>query len=361
MRTQCSSQASSNGRGRLPWRSLALGGLAVLAGAYGMGGDIQARSGQAAEAAQRLVPDHLYDVDFVDNQTGFASGYYGTLLRSRDGGSHWQRLDTGSNELLRRVEAVDAETIYSVGHLGAVLKSQDGGDSWRISHQGSNYLRDLSFADSETGWLVGHEANILATNDGGQSWQTQQLQGYQGRDLPRLNAVLALDAQRALLAGEFGVMALTEDAGTTWQLLKTPGKTTLTALAAAQDQVLAVGLDGVIWRLDLNSRDFQVLQSGTREHLFDVALDSRGRALAVGRSTLLAIDGDQVQALRAGNSVELPYRWFHGVTVLPNGERLAVGARGHIIKSASPRLPFVAMAQLGDAQRVSAASVQGAR
>ena len=335
----------------LPWRILGLGILSLLAAGYGLfGNSLSASPGTGSTSISRLVPDHLYGVDFVDGQTGFASGYYGTLLKTENGGSHWTSLNTGVDQLLRRVDAVSDRLVWAVGHRGSVLHSVDGGDSWYEQHHLPNiYLRDLSFADDRIGWVVGHEGSILHTRDGGRSWQRQELSGYSGRDLPRLNAVLALDGQRAVLAGEFGVLAFTEDAGANWHLIDTPGRNTMTALDQVAGLVTAVGLDGIAWQFRFGSdASVQQLSTGTSEHLFDVALNGDGSGVVVGRSVLLGIAHDQLSPLSAGQAIELPYNWFHGVAALANGGLLAVGGRGSIIKANSPEQAFAKIARLGD-------------
>ena len=344
-----------NARHGLPWRSLVLGILVLTVAGYGLFGTrLSASPGAGSAGVSRLVPDHLYGVDFIDGQTGFVSGYYGTLLKTENGGRHWRSLNSGVDQLLRRVDAVSDRLIWAVGHRGSVLHSTDGGYSWHEQHHLPGiYLRDLSFADARVGWVVGHEATILHTRDGGRSWQRQTLSGYSGRDLPRINAVLALDARRAVLVGEFGVLALTEDGGASWHLIKTPGRTTMTALDQADGQVTAVGLDGVAWQFHFG-RDATVasLPTGTREHLFDVALKDDGSGVVVGRSVLLRIEQDRLSSLPAVPDVELPYNWVHGVTALPTGGLLAVGGRGSIIKAESADEPFEKVARLGDPMSV---------
>lgn len=340
---------------QFPWRSLGFGILVLIASGYGLFADkLSVFATQTGINTIRLVPDHLYDVDFIDSRTGYASGYYGTLLKTSNGGEHWQSLNSGVDELLRRVNAVDASHIWAVGHRGSILHTSNGGNSWQTQYQlPGKYLRDLSFTNKNIGWVVGHEASILKTEDGGKSWQPQQLAGYKGRDLPRLNAVLALDSQRAIVTGEFGVLAITENGGNHWQLLKTPRKTTMTALASTDTYIVAIGLDGTAWQFPFSQEpEITKLDTNTKEHLFDLTLNADGKGIAVGRSVLLAINGQTLTTLNANTNVELSYNWFHGIDALPNGEYIAVGRRGSIIKS-SEDLRFQQLARLGSEDSVS--------
>ena len=42
--------------------------------------------------------NNLYAVDFVDNNTGYASGNFGTILKTTDNGNEWIKLNTGISD-----------------------------------------------------------------------------------------------------------------------------------------------------------------------------------------------------------------------------------------------------------------------
>ncbi|MFC7049968.1 WD40/YVTN/BNR-like repeat-containing protein [Emcibacter nanhaiensis] len=303
----------------------------------------------------RLVPDNLYDVDFDDFRHGIATGYYGTILQTSDGGSHWNRVRSDTSELLRRVDMVSENKAWSVGHRGGIFYSGNGGRDWELQARIEGiFLRDISFSSERNGWAVGHEATILHTRDGGKSWISQKLKDYSGRDLPRLNAIKALDENTAVLAGEFGVVAITHDGGENWHILPSGVKTTLTAVAYAGDRAVAVGLDGVALDISLDDTGRIVpLETGVKQHLFDLAFDRQGRGVIVGQSVLLRFEGTRVSLMEAEPDVELPYRWFHGVEVLRDGAIYAVGLQGNMIRARSSQSGFHRIARLGDPASVT--------
>lgn len=313
----------------------------------------EASAVDAEKPFHRFSPDNLYGVNFVDPNIGFITGYSGTLLRTTDGGKSWEAHYMGRNELIRRVHFVDAEYGWAVGHRGSIFHSRDGGKTWEVQKEVPNtFLRDISFADRNNGWVVGHESTILHTTDGGKTWLPQKLDGFQGRDLPRLHGVYAKNASTAVLVGEFGTFAHTRDAGAHWSLVANDSRGTLLSVTASGSRYLAVGLDGqikLIFPLAAPEKrpvkrpaesvspaagdapiayQMQSIESGTKEHFLAIAASADGRAVAVGRSVVLKIVDNTVTPLRPADSVALPFTWFGGVSLLPDGHFWLAGIRG---------------------------------
>ena len=72
----------------------------------------------------------LRSVVFTDENTGIAVGYYGTILRTADGGVSWDIQSSGTTVLLWAVSFGDANTGVAVGVAGTILRTIDGGLSW---------------------------------------------------------------------------------------------------------------------------------------------------------------------------------------------------------------------------------------
>ncbi len=317
----------------------------------------------------RFWPDNLYAVNFIDKNTGFIAGYSGTLLRTEDGGDNWEALYIGRNELIRRVDFVDPDYGWAVGHRGSIFHSKDGGRNWEVQHSVANtFLRDVAFVDRNHGWVVGHESAILHTVDGGITWTAQKLDGYVGRDLPRLHGIVVRSESEAALVGEFGVVAHTQDGGEHWSLVANESRGTLLSIAAAGDRYVVVGSDGVINLVSPvvslstsavaegtvtavgpnqaeatvpagqapspHAIEYQIqpLATGTTEHFFAVSAAGDGVAVAVGRSAVVKIHGTTVTPLVADDSVALPFSWFGGVAVLEDGSFWSVGIRGAVAR-----------------------------
>ncbi len=327
----------------------------------------------------RFSPDNLFAVEFVNPKVGFIAGYSGTFLRTRDGGKNWEAFYIGRNELIRRLSFVDENTGWAVGHRGTIFHTEDAGQTWEIQKELTGiYIRDVDFFDHDNGWVVGHDGHIWNTIDGGSTWQQQYLLGFQGRDAPRLHGVYAKDARTAILVGEFGVVGHTENGGDTWLVTPIKSKTTWMSIKGSVDDIYVVGLDGNIIRLLIATEEqraevvqrlakeaakkekrarakakrlkreyvkkevkslpvseidyhAEVVDANTKEHLLDVAITANGKAVVVGRSIVLKVDGSTATQLKTDPEFPLPYVWFGGVAVTSDGTIWAPGIRGLVV------------------------------
>lgn len=68
----------------------------------------------------------------------------------------------------------DGQRGWAVGYDGTIVHTRDGGTSWQDQASGTRAsLNSITFtADGQRGWAVGY-GTILHTADGGKSWQEQ--------------------------------------------------------------------------------------------------------------------------------------------------------------------------------------------
>lgn len=64
----------------------------------------------------------LFDVHFVDAQTGWVVGDAGTILKTDNGGEMWTPQSSGTSERLYSVQFTDSQTGWAVGFGGIILK-----------------------------------------------------------------------------------------------------------------------------------------------------------------------------------------------------------------------------------------------
>jgi len=316
------------------------------------GGLLSSNIDFAGSGRVRLVPDNLFAVDFQDESTGWAGGYYGTILKTEDGGESWRKIEIPYTDLIRRIDFSDELTGFAVTSRGRILKSEDGGMSWAVSHtEARTNLRDIYCLDARTAWVVGHEGTILYTADGGDTWVGQSLTGFQGRDLPRLNGIARFESGRLILVGEFGVVATSTDNGSHWSVLGgAESSVTFTSVATWGNHAMAVGLGGALVKVselpgsaletgEELSLQVENVNSGTEEHLFDLSLQPSGDGLAVGQGGVLRLVAGAPDSHLAPIESLPGFRWYGGVSAVDkNGNYIVVGSSGALLTVEPDRL-----------------------
>lgn len=121
--------------------------------------------------------DHLNDVFFVDNQTGWAVGGNGVILATTDGGQTWDAQTVGTTDGFRTVFFLDADTgwVASFNLQSTLFKTTDGGTTWTDITPESilGSIEDIAFANAMDGWMVAD--SIYKTTDGGITWLSQSI------------------------------------------------------------------------------------------------------------------------------------------------------------------------------------------
>jgi photosystem II stability/assembly factor-like uncharacterized protein len=126
----------------------------------------------------------LTDIITTSNRTIHAVGY-GTIMKSTDEGNSWIFSST-TGGFFKGIDFVDDNTGYVVGEYGSVYKTENGGNSWQSCRLGNSVFtdqtklfRDIAFLDASTGFLVGTNNMIFRTTDGGKVWKKiTNLDGY---------------------------------------------------------------------------------------------------------------------------------------------------------------------------------------
>src|ERR1041385_3454664 len=94
----------------------------------------------------------LRGASFVDANTGTVVGFYGTIVRTSDGGSSWTIQSSGTTENLWAVSFSDVNNGTAVGENGTILRTTDGGNNWVSQISGTALdFRGVSFTDANNG------------------------------------------------------------------------------------------------------------------------------------------------------------------------------------------------------------------
>ena len=117
----------------------------------------------------------------LDQNTGFAVGENGTVLKTINGGSSWIDYSLDEPHELHCVYFQSINNGFIVGEdlagNGVFHWSQSTGTSWVHFDIGSyNEFRSVFFIDGMNGWIAGYDGTLLKTVTGALSW-TQESTG----------------------------------------------------------------------------------------------------------------------------------------------------------------------------------------
>lgn len=222
----------------------------------------------------------LTRVIFIDDEQLIAVGQDGWILRSTDRGEHWTEVNFEEDitEPLLAISGPHNGRLHAVGGFGLYRISDDLGQTWTAST--INTIPDEDAPPVDT-------SNPFAMMD----------QGIGDR---HLNAFIALQDGRLMLAGESGVLARSDDGGENWEELESiyPGSF-FGALALPDNGVLVFGMRGHVFRSLDGGDSWQASEVPEDISLFGGAVQNDGRIVLVGGSDTLIVSEDGGQHFKA--------------------------------------------------------------
>jgi photosystem II stability/assembly factor-like uncharacterized protein len=171
--------------------------------------------------SQVRLPISIYDIQFLDKTTGWASGSKGAIYHTTNGGLTWDKqrseLETGDGFTMPGSEGakqydvngicfVDAEHGYAAARAreeeetGRIIGTTNGGAVWTkqriVADSGAH---DLFFINANEGWILTDRGSyIYHTMDGNRTWLSEK------KDLefdPPVSRIAAADAQHVWAVG----------------------------------------------------------------------------------------------------------------------------------------------------------------
>ena len=122
------------------------------------------------------TPENTLSLSCAPGGRLWVSAGFATMFSSDDDGASWNEFSLYEDMQITEIQFVDQNNGFAVGEFGLFAVTTDGGDNWERGGDIPNefYPMAAAFADTQTGWVGGLDGVIWHTRDGGNSWQRQR-------------------------------------------------------------------------------------------------------------------------------------------------------------------------------------------
>ncbi len=231
----------------------------------------------------------LEDVQFVNSQSGWASGWlpnatdpHGFVFRSDNQGDTWSSVYNRSFSVFGGLAAIDASRCFVVGNDAEIFRTNDSGRTWNqivgLPISAPTVLRDIYFADFAHGWAIGNGGTIISTSDSGATWTKDIVPTAQD-----LTGIAFLDSQTGWMSGNHGTLLHTGDGGMTWVAQSANTSSDLWAISFVDNlHGWAAGADGLVIHTIDGGATWEAAANAGTSLLLDVVFVSPTQGWVVG-------------------------------------------------------------------------------
>lgn len=185
----------------------------------------------------------LYDVKFIDYQSGYATGDHGMFIRTTDGGANWSEKQIGLNLPFYKFANPAPGTFHAVSEYGAIYSSSDNGDSWvKQNISAKQNIRSITMNKQQNGWVVGDKGLVASTLDSAKNWVVHYVDTMKNF----FDAAMFADG-KAVVVGSGGSVYFSTDNINIWELRNQNLTKDLYAVKILNDsQIFVVGDSGTV-------------------------------------------------------------------------------------------------------------------
>lgn len=202
-------------------------------------------------------------IEFFNSDTGIVFGGYGQWFKTTDGGSNWASLNSWPDiNLLAIGWPADQRIIVSGWGGGEIAISDDGGYNWdyprNTATNCSGSLNACEFIDADNGLIAGDNAYIGQTGNGGDTW-TAIDNPMQAVSFGYFDALRYLNADIVYAGGKSGVILKSTDGGSNWTEIPNAGSKTVYGIwPFSETEIIAVAASGQVYLYDSVTDSFRL-------------------------------------------------------------------------------------------------------
>lgn len=180
-----------------------------------------------------------------DGTNVFAYGSFGKFLVSQDAGKTFELRELPIyGEHLSAMAGDADDTRIMVGEMGLVLRSRDGGDSWeKLESFYDGSLFGIAYLN-DTRWIAyGMRGHVFFSDDNGDSWEQIDV----GNELPLYGHAVTGSGSQIVLVGTAGILVSLNDQGELLETGNMGGLGTLTsAVILPSGEIFVAGQRGLM-------------------------------------------------------------------------------------------------------------------
>ena len=202
----------------------------------------------------------LMDVWFATAEQGWASGAYGMLLHTANGGRSWtdwsHKVGNPDELHLNGITGGPGGSLYIASEWGNVFVSSSGGESWQMMESGydGSFFGVIANPDSGAVFAYGLLGTVYRSTDRGESWEELD----SGVQASLFGGTLS-DEGVLVLVGQGGTATRTDDDGASFTPMIQPRRNGLYGVAAYRGgNFVATGAGG--------SKSLSMSASGGQSH-----------------------------------------------------------------------------------------------
>ncbi|GAA0782250.1 MULTISPECIES: WD40/YVTN/BNR-like repeat-containing protein [Pseudomonadati] len=257
--------------------------------AVGQRGHVLVLDQQWQQVASPVVTQ-LTNVFFLNEKLGWAVGHDATIIHTNDGGLTWslQMESTVLEKPFLDVRFFSEQQGVAIGAYGLFYRTEDGGKTWHdefhqelLFEEDVAYLNELKQEDEEL--YLSERAALL----------------------PHFNRIINLDADRLLLVGELGLVAVSNDMGRTFERVDFDYDGSMFNAITHGEDVYVMGLRGHVFKASNALNDWQQIELPVESSINGALVDGDDLYLVGNAGIILKIDGDKAElvARRQGENI----------------------------------------------------------